>query len=257
MSACVVLLLVVFLVPGLGPGCASPPEADERFVEGQYVSTSGGSLPYRLFVPGVNDPDWRYPVVIFLHGGQGAGTDNLAQISRANWSGSHVWIQPQHQAKHPAFVIAPQLPGLHRWDYPSSDELSTYGQLVIEFLGELRRTHSIDTTRVYVTGQSRGGAGVWDLISKRPDLFAAAIPVCGRGDTTAVSSMRDVPVWAFHGARDHEVKVERSREMVRALQAVGADVRYTEYRFSAHAIWDRAYSETELVDWLFSHRKQR
>ncbi|MFQ5569653.1 MAG: prolyl oligopeptidase family serine peptidase [Rhodothermales bacterium] len=183
---------------------------------------------------------------MFLHGGRGAGTDNISHISGSNWSGSHVWIQDEMQAEHPAFVVAPQLSGWHRWDKPMTDELSPYGQLAVELIEHLQTIYPIDPDRVYLTGQSRGGWGVWDLIGKRSDLFAAAIPVCGGGDPTGVSSMRDIAVWVFHGARDHEVKVERSREMVEAFRSVGGDIKYSEYRFSGHAIWDRAYKETAL-----------
>jgi hypothetical protein len=45
--------------------------------------------------------------------------------------------------------------------------------------------------------------------------------------------------------------------MVEALRGAGSNVKYTEYRFSGHAIWNRAYGEDGLIDWLFAQRKQR
>ena len=248
-------LVAAFALIGLVLGCA-PSEPDTRFLQKTYVSPSGDTLPYRLFVPGGTDSVSPAPLVMFLHGGQGAGTDNVSQISGGNWRGSHLWIQPDVQDRHRVFVVAPQLPGLNRWDDATSDKLSTYGELAVELIAELQNTYPIDPDRVYLTGQSRGGWGVWDLIAKRPDLFAAAIPVCGGGNPEATSFMRDFSIWAFHGARDRTVDVERSREMVDALRAAGANVKYTEYRFSGHAIWNRAYSEDGLVDWLFAQRKQ-
>jgi len=249
-------LIVSSILIGFVLGCTSR-APDERFLQKTYVSPSGITLFYRLFVPNMSDPDSHYPLVMFLHGGRGTGTDNVSHISRSNWSGSHVWIQLDSQTKHNAFVVAPQLPGLNRWDYVTSDELSIYGELAIELIEELQNTYPIDRDRIYLAGQSLGSWGVWDLIAKRPDLFAAAIPVCGGGNPRAVSSMRDVSIWVFHGARDREVSVERSREMVKALRAVGSNVKYTEYRFSGHSIWDRAYFEDGLIDWLFAQRKQR
>jgi len=249
-------LIVSIIVIGFLLGCTSR-EPDERFLQKTYVSPSGKTLYYRFFVPDVNASESQYPLVMFLHGGRGVGTDNVSNISRSNWSGSHVWIQLDNQTKYDAFVVAPQLPGLNRWDYVTSDELSTYGELAIELIAELQNAYPIDRNRIYLTGQSLGGWGVWDLIAKRPDLFAAAVPVCGGGDPSAVASMRDISIWVFHGARDREVHVERSREMVAALRAAGSNVEYTEYRFSGHAIWDRAYAENGLIDWLFAQRKQR
>jgi predicted peptidase len=249
-------LLVSSLLIGFLSGCTSR-EPDERFLKKIYASPTGETLSYRLFVPDGGATDSQYPLVMFLHGGRGIGTDNVSQITKSNWSGSHVWIQLDSQTKQKAFVVAPQLPRPARWDYRTSDELSKYGELAIELIEELQRTHPIDRNRIYLTGQSLGGWGVWDLIAKRPDLFAAAIPVCGGGNTEAVSSMQGVAIWAFHGARDREVSVESSREMVEALRAAGSNIEYTEYRFSGHAIWDRAYGEDGLIDWLFAQRKQQ
>ena len=205
----------------------------------------------------MSEPGKRYPLVMFLHGGRGTGTDNFSQISGSNHMGSHVWIQRKCQAKHPAFVVAPQIPELGRWDYEASDELSVSGELAVELIRELQIAYPIDQDRIYLTGQSLGGWGVWDMIAKRPDLFAAAIPVCGGGDPKTVSSMGDVAIWAFHGAMDREVNVEISREMVNALKAAGSGVKYTEYPSAGHEIWDRAYSEDGLIDWLFAQRKRR
>lgn len=236
---------------------AAPHEPDERFRKMTYVSPSGATLPYRLFVPDTIDPDARYPLVVFLHGGRGTGTDNVAQISETCYSGSHVWIRSEVQAKHPAFVLAPQLPPGERWGAPSSREPSTYGALAVELVNELQREYPIDRDRTYLTGQSLGGWGTWDLIAKRPALFAAAIPVCGGGNPGTASTMKDMAIWAFHGEKDEQISVERSRAMVEALEAAGVDVRYTEYPTAGHAIWDRAYDEDGLTDWLFAQRRQR
>jgi len=228
---------------------------DDRFLARTYEDASGTVVPYRLFIPHEGDRGERYPLVLFLHGGAGAGDDNLSQISGGNRRGSHVWTEPGNQERYPAFVVAPQLPGMSRWDYPGSDEMSTYGEAAAGLVERLVDEYAIDTDRIYVTGQSRGGWGVWDLIAKRPDLFAAAIPVCGGGDPTRVAAARTVAVWAFHGARDRTVPVERTRELVEVLRAAGATVRYTEYQYSGHTIWDKAYKDDELVDWLYAQRK--
>lgn len=248
--------LILIMMISLILGC-TPRKVDERFLRKTYTSTSGDTLLYRLFVPDVTHSESRYPLIVFLHGGQGAGTDNVSQISRSNWAGSHVWLKPDIQLRHPAFIAVPQIPRLCRWDYVTSDDLSIYGKQAIELIEELAHSYPIDQCRIYVTGQSLGGWGVWDLIAKRPDLFAAAIPVCGGGNPMAVSSMCGVSIWVFHGAMDRVVKAERSREMVEALRATCSNVKYTEYRFSGHSIWNRAYGEDKLPDWLFAQRRLR
>jgi predicted peptidase len=102
-------------------------------------------------------------------------------------------------------------------------------------------------------GQSLGGIGVWDIIAKRPDIFAAGIPVCGVGNTERIINARDVSLWAFHGAMDTTIPVAGSREMVTSLEAAKGNIRYTEYPDVGHNSWERAFADPRLPQWLFSN----
>jgi predicted peptidase len=90
---------------------------------------------------------------------------------------------------------------------------------------------------------------------KRPDLFAAAVPLCAMGDPARIGSARTVNVWAFHGAKDPGMPVDGTRALVAALKAAGGTVRYTEYPDAAHDVWTRAFQEPDLPDWLFAQRR--
>jgi predicted peptidase len=219
-------------------------------------TSKNATMPYRLFVPGFPGRATRLPIVIYLHGVAGAGTDNLMQITGGNTPGTHLWIEPSMQARHPAFVVAPQLPVGGAWS-ASGPGLSLYAGLVIELVDNLAREFSIDTDRVYLVGQSLGGSGVWDLIAKRPDYFAGAVPLCGSGDPSRMAVRGRVAVWAFHGAKDEIVPVIRSQEMVDALRAMRRPVRYTVYPDVGHDVWTRAFSEPELPEWLFAQKRER
>ena len=227
----------------------------DGFAARTFVGTNGTSLPYRIFVPDVKVRVRSLPIIIYLHGGGGVGADNLRQIAGGNTGGTHVWATPQVQARHPAIVVAPQLPGGSRWDARGADRIASYASLVIELLGSLSREFAIDVDRVYLTGQSLGGFGTWDLIVKRPELFAAAVPLCGEGTPSRARAARDMPIWVFHGAKDEVVPVTGSREMVAALRAVGSAVKYTEYPEVGHDVWTVAYVERELPDWLFAQKR--
>jgi len=176
------------------------------------------------------------------------------QITGGNTRGTHLWTAPSTQARHPAFIIAPQIPVGNVWS-ASGPELSLDAELVIQLIANLSREFSIDPDRVYLIGQSLGGFGVWDLIAKRPDFFAAAVPLCGGGDPARIIAARRVPIWAFHGAKDEVVAVMRSREMVAALRAAGSTIKYTEYPNTGHDVWARAFSEPTLPQWLFAQRR--
>ena len=109
--------------------------------------------------------------------------------------------------------------------------------------------------RLYLIGLSMGAFGVWDLLSRRPDCFAAAVSICGGADDNAAVTARDVPILVFHGARDPIVSVERSRRTVAVLRAAGGTPRYTEYPHVGHDAWTHAFAEPHLLPWLFAQRK--
>jgi predicted peptidase len=221
----------------------------DGFIPGVYKG-HGTTMPYRLFVPANYNPNNKYPLVIWLHGAGSAGTDNLGQISLDNRLGTHFWTRSENQEKHPAFVLAPQSKG--GWDDNSSGSLSTELKLVLDILEVVRKTYSIDPERMYVAGQSNGGIGAWGLITKKPGLFAAAVPLCGAGNAKLASRAARTAVWAFHGEKDDVIPPEFSRTMVLAMKRAGANPRYTEYKGIGHDIWEHVFKEPELEDWLFA-----
>ena len=217
-------------------------------------SRDGKVMPYRLFVPDAAARRESLPLVVWLHGASGIGTDNLRQITEGgNDLGSRLWVRPEIQEKFPAFVVAPQT--TQTWGAPSSEKLTTHGQLVVDLVESLAKEFSIDRQRIYVVGQSMGGIGVWDLISKRPDLFAAAVPVCAMANPQRVAAASSVKVWAFHGAKDPGMFVAATREVVAAFRTAGGTIKYTEYPDGGHDVWTRAFADPDLPAWLFAQKR--
>jgi predicted peptidase len=228
-----------------------------------YRSAEGQALPYRLFTPRGYDPSKKYPLILFLHGASARGADNQRQLHGPGQWGTAIWVQDEIQQKHPAFVLVPQAASRadNRWvrqwrANPARDPADKEPlELVVELIDALGQEVSIDPDRLYITGLSMGGFGVWIAISRYPDKFAAAIPICGGGDPTAIAETT-AKVWAFHGAADTAVPARRSREMIEALRRAGADPRYNEYPGVGHNAWQRAYREPELVEWLFAQQRE-
>ena len=108
---------------------------------------------------------------------------------------------------------------------------------------------------MYVAGQSMGGIGTWSIITANPNLFAAAVPLCGGGNVAEASKLTKMPIWAFHGDKDQSVPVDYSRKMIAAIRKAGGDPKYTEYKGAGHEIWERVFKEPELLPWVFSQRK--
>ena len=227
---------------------------ETRTQKGKSVNLS---LPYRLFKPAGYTPSKKYPLVLALHGVGEQGTDNTVQLTA--YQLATVWARDSNQAKFPAFVAAPQCPKGGSWSpmgrpivgsQPSDPE-----KVAIEILDSLTKEFSLDTDRIYIAGLSLGGYGTWDLIMRYPDRFAAAVPICGWGDTAQAARIKSLPIWAFHGDVDPTVPVAGSRNMIAAIKAKGGNPKYTEYPGVAHASWTPALKEPDLVSWVMSQRR--
>jgi predicted peptidase len=158
-----------------------------------------------------------------------------------------------NRKQYPAFIFVPYCPDGEGWGgipgYPSLDSL------VYETINALADP-AIDVKRRYVTGLSRGAYGTWQFICTRPDMFAAAMPVSGAGDPKLAPKAVHVAVWAFHGAKDKNVPVSGSRDMIAAIKKAGGHPEYTEFPDEAHNIWDRVSKTPGLWDWLFAQKRE-
>lgn len=220
-----------------------------------FKNAHGETLRYRLFVPGNYDGKKKYPLIVYLHGGGGRGTDNLKQIQGGNGYLIDFFTQAETQARYPSLVVAPQSPMQEGWIEDDSITPTRQLRLVVELIRDLQRGYSIDNSRLYVSGQSMGGFGTFAIISEQPHMFAAAVALCGGGDESKVAPLAGTPIWAFHGEQDKAVSVERSRTIVAAIRKAGGQARYTEYAGADHLIWSKVVKETQLLTWLFSQHR--
>jgi len=231
-----------------------------RFSFNKYTNDKGDTLNYRQLSPDYNKIR-KYPLVIFLHGSGERGNDNKAQLK---W-GVLNFATDRAMALHPAIVIAPQCPENQEWASYTENQKRTKlrlkptpsepMELLIGLIHQLIRKYPVDTSRIYITGLSMGGYGTYDAIERYPDLFAAAVPVCGAGDVSKAASIAKIPIWIFHGAEDPVVNPLFSLDMVEALTKAGAHPGLTFYPEVGHFSWLAAYSDPLMMEWLFRQHK--
>lgn len=219
---------------------------------------SDWEMPYRLFRA---ETTGKVPLVLYLHGSGGLGDDNLKQLSLGNIFGTRLWLLPENQKRFPCFVVVPQTDrGWIRYDFSQqpAKELPGFGdgsRLALEIVDSLRHEFSIDERRIYVTGQSMGGAGAWNIVANRPRFFAAAVICCGGVSPDDGTGSTETPVWNFHGDSDQTVPVSSSRDRIAARRKAGGHPLYTEYAGVDHNVWQWAYTEPELVKWMSTQRR--
>ncbi len=221
---------------------------------------AGRQFSYRLLEPLTIDAGQTYPLVLYLHGRGERGTDNTSQLRfLPKWMAG-----AEYSEKYPCYLIAPQCLPDRYWvetrraesrDAPRADP-GPQMQIVLDTLEDVVGAFPIDAARMYLTGLSMGGFGTWDLGTRLAERWAAVAPICGGGDEMYADRLVDVPVWAWHGADDDIVPVERSRRMINAIRQAGGDPKYTELAGVGHDCWTQAYTDSAgVVPWMFAQRK--
>jgi predicted peptidase len=259
--------------PSLAPGTPNSPERMALIAE--FRKRSDGlqdkfearsykgdwTMPYRLYRLSASG---KLPLILYLSGSGGLGSDNLKQIGLGNIFGTRVWLLPENQKLFPCFVVAPQTDrGWAKYDFSQQDGggpkpvpgLGDGSRLALEIIDSLCREFPIDERRIYAAGQSMGGAGVWNVIAGRPGFFAAGVICCGSISTENGTEAIETPVWAFQGEADKTVPVSLSRERIAARRKAGGHPLYTEYAGVDHNCWEWAFTEPGLVKWLAGQRR--
>lgn len=138
-------------------------------------------------------------------------------------------------------------------------------EIVLRTLDRAIAEFRIDRDRIALAGISQGGHGTWRIGARHAHRWACLVPVSGYGrPRTLTRRLGDLPVWAFHGARDDVVDPSESRRIIDALRAEraarGVDpsgVRLTLFPEANHDGWDPAFADTALPAWILSQRRAR
>ena len=197
--------------------------------------------------------------MVFFHGAGGRGQDNQGQLTDA---GAILAFEQQGvRSKRKSHIFAGQVPNGERWvDVHWSllghrmPKISNSMKMAFEQIDSYVQNpkNQVDPNRIYAMGLSMGGYGTWDAIQRRPDFFAAAVPICGGGDKSLGGKISKIPIWAWHGDKDTVIKPSRSRDMIQAVKEAGGSAKYSEIKGRGHNSWVDVWNSAELWDWLYS-----
>jgi len=202
-------------------------------------------LEYWLFLPRDYGKETRkeWPLILFLHGAGERGDD--LKLVKKHGIPKMVETDPDF----PFIAISPQCPEGSWWNEQLAD--------LEALLDLITGAYGVDESRIYLTGLSMGGQGTWELAVRQPDRYAAIAPICGPNTPVWFGCrLKDMPIWAFHGAKDEAVPLVASERMVAAINKCGGQARLTVYPDGNHeAAWIAAYANPELYAWLLEQRR--
>ncbi len=255
LSAAVLCAVLHFSAGAVSPGL------NEAYSKETFTDSAGTVLPYRMLKPENIKPGEKYPLVVFLHGAGERGDDNESQL----FHGASVFSNPVNMEQFPAFVIFPQCPAGSSWarydkkssfsDNAVTAPESANEKAVLSLVAKLVDEFPVDTCRLYITGLSMGAMGTFDIVCRHPDMFAAAVPICGAVNPTRLAAAKNVKFRIYHGANDDTVPTIWSRKAYRALRDAGADVEYIEFAGTPHDSWNPAFNLTDYLPWMFTQKK--
>jgi len=228
-----------------GTRLALPANVSEAKLDSKLM---GHSMPYRVIVPAgySKAAAKRYPVIYLLHGltGHYPNWTTLGTLPKSAEAFNFIFVTPE---------------GDNGWynDSPTIANAKYESYIIQELIPEIDAKYRTinDRTGRAIAGLSMGGYGTFDAIERYPNLFAAAMPVCGGGDTSKAAMIAHLPIWIFHGAEDPAVNPVYSLYMFQALTRAGAHPGFTQYPEVGHFSWLGAYSDPLMMEWLFRQHK--
>lgn len=200
-----------------------------------------GDLRCLVRLPHEFSEERKYPILLFLHGAGTRGNDMDKLASNPFFS-----LTEEHR-DFPFVCIAPlctENTWFDLWEH------------LLALVQQIVKLPYADKERIYLMGASMGGYATWQLAMSLPQVFAAAVPVCGGGMYWNAGRLADVPVWAFHGGKDQTVLPEESVKMVEAVNRRGGNAKLTVYPENGHNAWSDTYSDPEVFAWLLQQKKK-
>lgn len=235
-------------------------KSDWKLLAGKFQVKNwqdGKLLKYSILPPPADakKPVGGWPLVVYCPGSGGVGGKKIPATGKPD--PTVIWASDYYRKHFPGYIITfhPQKRTLHYRD-KGEVELTEVLDMYLDVIDHLMKTEPIDKDRVYLMGFSMGGSSTWQLLLKRPELFAAASPAAGHAIKTDAEAkkIKDVPIWMFMGNRDPWSGSTKYIFAYQLLEKAGAkQVRFWEIQDMAHT--DTPQLMIPVAEWLFAQQR--
>lgn len=234
------LLSVVFAASLVGGGAIAQNVKPVAGVQVAADATANNGYKYLIYLPKDYDAKQskKWPVLIFLHGSGERGED----LNKLKVHGPPRLINEGRDM--PFITISMLCPENKLYENPRLEAT----------LKNATRGLKIDKSRLYLTGLSMGGMATWSWAIEKPHYFAAIAPIAGMANPQDAPKILDLPIWAFHGAKDDVVALQGDQDIVGSIHEIGGTkAKITIYPEANHDSWTQTYANPEFYDWLLSN----
>lgn len=244
-----------------------------HYTGGSYKNSP---IRFRLHVPEPLQKGKTYPLVVWLHGAGECGSDNINQLSHLH----HIIPYLVGPKKRDFFLLCPQCPHTHTdWEAPEIcsttiradgtaechlvDDPAELAEAPVAFtlamVDAVKRQFPIDPNQVTVAGLSTGGDGTWQIVERRPSLFAAAAPIVSWRSFPDKALrekplLKKIPVWAIYSSDDNGI--DSARKEFERVREAGCNVHKTEFGVCGHRAWTPAMLQGDVFGWLITRAKE-
>lgn len=260
-----IYLLIIIMMSSIAAVGQSKGDIQEQYDYGSYKASNGLVVNYRMMSPDTTlvgeAHSGLYPLIVFMHGVGERGNDNKSQLE----NGGALFADSNVKEEFPAYVLFPQCPDEYFWSMdknPKSqkDIMKAHKETpimkgVIELVENCSANLPIDKKRIYIIGLSMGGLAVYDAAWRHPELFAAAVPICGAVNPERLSTINNTSFRIYHGTDDKVIPIEASEAAYNFLVKNGVDAQLIELPDVGHDSWDVAFSSPDFLSWIFSKTK--
>ena len=189
---------------------------------------------------GVGSSGW--PLLVYLHGSDGRALFNYSKKS--------LLTQGLQFAADSFVVISPECD----WKWKESPKPWIY-----DLIAAFRVADWIDHRRIYLTGYSLGGMGVWEVAAQVPHVFAAIVPVAAYHkpghEGHIARSLVKMPILPAHGTLDSCCRISDEIPLWTAIEQQGhVGIQCLQFPGKDHDVFVEAYClTTQLYTWMLRH----